>query len=682
MPIAFLVPAFLAGLAALVVPLVLHLRRRDRRKPRPFPSLMFLARLPISVDARRRVTDWPLLLLRALAITLLVGAFARPFLTKGGIAGVGSTGLTVLLLDRSASMAAGGIADRWEDSARAVIDALPAGRRVAVVAFDAEATILHAPSDDHGAARAAIGAAPPAAGGTRHGAALRAASQLLAHEPVPGEVVLVSDLQRAGLAASTAPALSAGTVVRTVAVPPDSRDNAGITAVEVELLPSATGRRGLVAARIERRGATAPRRVTATLDIDGREQARRTLDLPAEGTARIAFDTVAMARGDVRMTVRIDPDGLPVDDAYHAVVPADAATRVLLVVPSDLRPDERRYLEQALAIGRDPVFTVERVTRVEPAALDRSAVVVLLDVAPPGGATGEALASWVRDGGGVVVVPGARVAVRRSELAIAPATVRGSTSRDRGALLGDAETSHPALSAFQGAAVDGFASVRVREHPRLEAAPEAAVLLRYDDGEPALVAGTLGNGRSMVVAIPLDVRRGDFPLQPAFLPFLRGVVAWASGDEARATLALQSGEPWPIPASVRTPVLRGPDGDLTRIGEGSRLVALRESGIHQLHDGGGGGLPTALLAVNTPAAEGNLAAMEPDELLLGVAEAPPVSAMTVPETTAAQEARQRGWRWVLLALLCILVVEALVASRGWRAVAVHAAAPGGRKESA
>ena len=82
MPIGFLVPAFLAGLAAIVVPLLLHLRHRERQKPRPFPSLMFLGRIPIRTDQKRRITDWPLLLLRLLALGLLVAAFARPFLRE------------------------------------------------------------------------------------------------------------------------------------------------------------------------------------------------------------------------------------------------------------------------------------------------------------------------------------------------------------------------------------------------------------------------------------------------------------------------------------------------------------------------------------------------------------------------------------------------------------------------
>ena len=46
MPLSFLVPLFLAGLAALAIPLVVHLRHRERREPVRFPSLMFLRRIP------------------------------------------------------------------------------------------------------------------------------------------------------------------------------------------------------------------------------------------------------------------------------------------------------------------------------------------------------------------------------------------------------------------------------------------------------------------------------------------------------------------------------------------------------------------------------------------------------------------------------------------------------------
>ena len=127
----FLVPAFLAGLAAIVVPIVLHLRHRDKDTPHRFPSLMFLERLPIRTAQRRRITDWPLLLLRALAIVLLVLAFARPLFVaaRRDRARRSATRTVVVLLDRSMSMGhTRRLAARRVDAARGAIAGLGADR--------------------------------------------------------------------------------------------------------------------------------------------------------------------------------------------------------------------------------------------------------------------------------------------------------------------------------------------------------------------------------------------------------------------------------------------------------------------------------------------------------------------------------------------------------------------------
>ncbi len=80
-------------------------------------------------------------------------------------------------------------------------------------------------------------------------------------------------------------------------------------------------------------------------------------------------------------------------------------------------------------------------------------------------------------------------------------------------------------------------------------------------------------------------------------------------------------------------------------------------------------MPSALLAVNAPSPESDLSAMPADELLLGVGEVPLAAAITAPEASTISEQRQKGWRWVLMALLVILIVEVIVASRGWRGIA-------------
>jgi len=121
----FLVPAFLAGFAALGIPLLMHLRDRNEETPTRFPSLMFLVRLPIRTSDRRKVTDWPLLLLRALAVAILVLAFSRPFLGSAAMQAADRRArMVVLLLDRSMSMGYSGTWAAAQDSARALLASL------------------------------------------------------------------------------------------------------------------------------------------------------------------------------------------------------------------------------------------------------------------------------------------------------------------------------------------------------------------------------------------------------------------------------------------------------------------------------------------------------------------------------------------------------------------------------
>jgi len=75
---AFLAPLFIIGIAALAVPILVHLVHKERKETTPFPSLMFLLRTPYQHSRRLRIRDWLLFLTRALVFLLLVAAFARP----------------------------------------------------------------------------------------------------------------------------------------------------------------------------------------------------------------------------------------------------------------------------------------------------------------------------------------------------------------------------------------------------------------------------------------------------------------------------------------------------------------------------------------------------------------------------------------------------------------------------
>src|ERR1700691_1616871 len=97
-----LAPWFLAGLAALALPLYLHLLKRQTTKPKAVSSLMFFESRTQSSTRHRRLRYLLLLALRLLILLLLILAFANPFVNRDAAA-IASSRLVLLVIDNSFS---------------------------------------------------------------------------------------------------------------------------------------------------------------------------------------------------------------------------------------------------------------------------------------------------------------------------------------------------------------------------------------------------------------------------------------------------------------------------------------------------------------------------------------------------------------------------------------------------
>lgn len=668
----FLVPAFLAGLVALAVPLLMHLRDRNEETPTRFPSLMFLVRLPIRTSDRRRITDWPLLLLRALAVALLVAAFARPYVGRTlDASGADRARAVVLLMDRSASMSHGGTWEAARDSARALLDGLRGGDHVALILFDEEAEVAQGWTTDAASVRALVDAAAPGVRGTRLGAALRAARGLLiAAPPAAREVLLVSDLQRSGLAGTAGLEWPPDATLRTALAAPARRANVAVSAVQAQRVLNA-GRSAIqVQARVVARELEAARSLRATLSLGGRDVATREVTLTANGERTLVFEPVAAPAGIVRGEVRLGADALAGDDRFHFAVAAQDEVRIALVVPGDLERDETLFFERAMAIGRSPGVVVERrrTGTIDAATLDRSALVMLWDVGMP---NDESLVAWVRAGGGLVQYVGPRLGARRAAIAFAAATGVGLADRRAagGGVLGEHRSDHPLFTPFR-ATPAALGAPRFWRYARLDPAAGSDVIARFDDGSSALIERREGEGRVIITALPLDAREADLVLQPAFLPLMRRLALHGSGHEG-APVARETGEAW-IPRGVRRePVIAAPDGSLLRPAQSA--VMLTQTGIYAAYEQRVDGAPRAIVAVNAPAEESDLTQADPRELLLGSGEATAATEAGASRAAAIEaETRQRGWRYLLLGAVFCLLAETWLGARGWRAQARRA----------
>lgn len=676
MGLGFLVPAFLAGLAALAIPILIHLRHRDKDRPYRFPSLMFLEQLPIRTAQRQRVTDWPLLMLRALAVALLALAFARPVLTSRTLAASDSRAKAVVIaLDRSLSMGHAAVWPAALDSARATIRALGANDRVGIVLFDDAAELAQRLTDDKAAAIAIVSSAKPVPRGTRFAPAIRVARQMLLDAPyAASEIVLISDLQRVGITGVAGLDLPAGVTLRAVMVGAASRANSTVRAVEARRVSQDV--RGMLAvkARIMSRELGASRTVKATLTLGGREAGTQSVTLVPDGETVVTFPLVAAPADAVDGFVTLAADSLPADDTFAFVVPREDVLRIGLVAPDDLGGDETLFFERAVSIGRSPEIRLERIraSAITNTVLKQHAVMLFWDTAPTEAAL-PLVTTFATNGGGVVMLAGRRTAARGTLPALLPAKVGGMADRlaDRGGSLRDMRFEHAVFAPFRET-TDAFTGTRFLRYARLDAPRESDVLARFDDGLPAILERRLGAGSVIAMAVPLDAQNGDLPLQPAFLPLVRQLMLHTSGRDAVA-LWRTTAESWSLPDSVRDPVVRAPDGSLMRPKSDSlgNAVPLADAGIYSAFAGSVTGAPVALAAANVTSGESDLTAIDPKELLLGVGESAATSAAAAatPPTNDELERRQNPWRILLSIVALALIGETYMATRGWRAVA-------------
>ncbi|PYS56239.1 MAG: hypothetical protein DMG13_00385, partial [Acidobacteria bacterium] len=160
---SFLNPFFLIGSVALAIPVLIHLVRREKSEIVPFSSLMFLLKVPKRSIRQQKIKNLLLMALRLLILALLVGAFARPYLTQPAkpSADPDRNRSIILMLDNSYSMRYGTNFERLKAEAVSRIDAMRAGDRMALLAFNDSAMPLAIPTSDKNALKAAVAALEP-----------------------------------------------------------------------------------------------------------------------------------------------------------------------------------------------------------------------------------------------------------------------------------------------------------------------------------------------------------------------------------------------------------------------------------------------------------------------------------------------------------------------------------------
>ncbi len=615
----FLSPLFLAGLAAIAVPVLLHLFRRETAPEVPFAPVRYLRPTRIERQERRRIQDWWLLLLRALALAVLAFAFARPYVVEA----LPEQTPVVIAIDTSYSMSPPETLAAARAAATEVLDDLPAGTPVALVTFDDRASVAAELTSDHGGVRALIASVTPGYGGTRYAAAIEAARAAIGERA--GRAVVVTDMQARGWSRGTA---TLPDDVDVEVVPVGVRvDNVLVR----ELTVQPDGARAVVS-----NAGAQPVRVEARLERDGQAIGRATRELPAGISADVTF-AGPLEPGPYSVVVD-DPTGFAADDVRHVLSGAAAPTGIRLLVGVETDRSLGYFLERAYAaLGADDARRYAVETSVGDAAL-RAEALREAEVNVWLAATGidrrqvSALEDYVRAGGRLIVACGPSLDARVADVVTRPLGIGlAPTSEARpetpgGVLANDPR--HPMLAALGEARV-ALGRVHVARGCQMEAAAPASVVATFSSGRPAIAEARLGEGRLLVLATDLARQWNDLPVQPAFLPLVGEMTAHLLGPRGRG---------------VRTV------GDVT-------VAEYQRPGIWPI---GAGGTP---VAVNVDVAESDQARQAPEEFVASIVRQPRDGTRVEAVQAARAEQGQGLWRYGLMLLGATLIVEGVIARR-------------------
>ncbi len=709
----FEAPWMLFGMAAMAVPVIIHLINRRRARIIDFPAIDFLLMSDKRVARRMRIRQWLVLAVRTALMGALPFALARPYCSTQAhrIAASGRPEAIVFVVDNSASMSLEvdetSLLERARRTASDWVREAAAGSSFGVVSVAPPRALTRKLTAERTAALDAIASVEESARRGDTVEALRLAAALLGGPgAVPHRIVVLTDAQRSAWCAPDeanggeckgfeSPWKVAPAAVDVVDVTPRGAKPANRAVCGAQSHPSADDG-GAVEVEVRVCAWGAPWQGPVTVESAGRT---------VESTVEVAADADATARAVVppppegeAIRVRLPADTLTVDDE-RSVVPGGAREVNVLVVDGAPRTvsyrDEVFFLERALQpLGpSDPAPVHERVVTSEavvPAHVQAADVVVLANVLRLPAAVVDALRAHLARGGGILWTAGDNVtpAYNRDFAGLLPMPVRSvveppahrGNARRRAVealYVDEVDGTHPVMASFARSPDASLFHARAWSYVLLDASgakPGTKVLARWSNGAPFLVERRISGGRVVFWTTSADRDWSDLPIRTSYLPLVRQLVRYLAGRlDAERSGPAKPGDPLSVDLlpETRRAVVVLPDGTTARppVDRDKHTLVFEETdlpGAYRIEqrDAEGNLLRSDVFEVVLDPRESDVRRLPParieallvggdqsDALAQGSGDAPPPGG------------RQSVWPFVLAGLFGLLLAEAIIVVR-------------------
>ncbi len=327
---SFIHPLLLAGLAVAALPIIIHLINQWRYQTIRWGAMMFLLAANRMSRGFARLRQWLILLMRVLAIACLVFVIARP-LAGGWLAlTAGGADTTIVLLDRSPSMAeqdSGSGQTKLAAGRRQLADALGhlrSSRWILIESTSNQPRELESP-----AALAQLAEAGPASASADLPAMLSAARDYMtANQTGRTEIWICSDLRANDWNADDArwetlrsafAGLAQSVRINLLALAQTAPANLSIATTRVRRRETDDGAELLVSLRVEREGSTErPVSVPIQFDIEGIKSVVNAEFAGSEFELRDHRIPLGHARPHSRLSLRESSEASGTSPAVHA----------------------------------------------------------------------------------------------------------------------------------------------------------------------------------------------------------------------------------------------------------------------------------------------------------------------------------------------------------------------------
>jgi len=401
----FLYPAFLFAFIFLAIPVLIHLFNFRRYQKVYFSNVQFLKEIQEQQSSRRNLKERLILAARLLALTFLVLAFARPYLSKNNSANAGAQRTVSIFLDNSYSMQTlnreGSLLDEAKRRAKEIASAYSMNDRFQLLTQDFEGRHQRLLSrDEFNDAVDEVKISPRS----------RSLQQIIGRQQnllnmQPGlsrSIDIISDFQKN---ISNGKALKIDTGIHISLVQLSANTQANVTVDSVWLL-SAIHRPGeteKLVVKLHNYAGENSAKIPLKLTINGEQKALGGYIINAHATQNDTLAFSGLKAGWQRGEISLQDNPVTFDNQFYFSFNVKQQMQVLLIDDGTANP----YLKAVFAT--DQFFNVNRVPagNVDYAGLGAYPLIVLSDVKSVAAGLAQQLKTYVSKGGTLIVFPAA-----------------------------------------------------------------------------------------------------------------------------------------------------------------------------------------------------------------------------------------------------------------------------------